>query len=252
MADAAAPKRKRWFPLESNPDVMNKYCQKLGFPADSGYQFVDVLSTEDWGLGMVPKPVIAVVMLFPISEASEKHKAAEQAAIEADGQACSAAVYHTKQTVGNACGTVGLIHAVANGCPAAGIELGGWFKDFLDKTRGLESSAARAAALEASQELDDAHGETAQEGQSAVPDADTRVNTHFITFAGVDGHLYEFDGRKEQAINHGPTSTGTVLEDAAKVVRQFMSRDPEELRFTILALAKTGGGGEAAGGGGGE
>ena len=27
-------------------------------------------------------------------------------------------VYYTKQTVGNACGTVGLIHAVANCCDA--------------------------------------------------------------------------------------------------------------------------------------
>ncbi len=57
-AGAAAPKRKRWFPLESNPDVMNAYVQKLGFPAECGYRFVDVLSTEDWGLGLVPKPVI--------------------------------------------------------------------------------------------------------------------------------------------------------------------------------------------------
>ena len=250
MADAAPSKKKRWFPLESNPDVMNTYVQKLGFPADSGYQFVDVLSTEDWGLGMVPRPVIAVVMLFPICEASEAHKAQEQARIEADGQTCSANVYHTKQTVGNACGTVGLIHAVANGAPGAGIEVGGWFKDFIDSTRGLASSAERAAALEASQELDDAHGETAQQGQSAVPDASERVNTHFITLAGVDGQLYELDGRKEQPINHGPTTPDTLLEDACAVVKAFMARDPKELRFTILALAKVEDASAGGGGGG--
>ena len=260
MAAAAAPAAegaKRWFPLESNPDVMNDYIRKLGFPAESGFAFVDVLSTEEWGLGMVPKPVVAVVMLFPICDASEKHRASEQAAIDAGGQTVAPGLYYTKQTVGNACGTVGLIHAVAN----SGVEnIGGWFKQFLDATRGLDSADARAAALEGSQELDDAHGETAQQGQSAVPDAEDRINTHFVTFAASGGHLYELDGRKANPINHGATTPETMLEDASKVVRAFMARDPEELRFTILALAQVGfdgeaeaeAGGKGGGGGGGE
>jgi ubiquitin carboxyl-terminal hydrolase L3 len=47
------------------------------------------------------------------------------------------------------------------------------------------------------------------------------------------------DGRKAFPINHGPTSADTLLEDACKVVRQFMERDPEEVKFTIVALCKT-------------
>ena len=43
---------------------------------------------------------------------------------------------------------------------------------------------------------------------------------------------------------------GTLLEDACKVVKAFMARDPKELRFTILALAKTEEGGGGGGGGG--
>lgn len=46
------------------------------------------------------------------------------------------------------------------------------------------------------------------------------------------------DGRKEFPINHGPSSAETILEDACKVVRAFMERDPEELKFTIVALCK--------------
>ena len=45
---------------------------------------------------------------------SEKHRNEEATAIEKDGQVVADRVYYTKQTVGNACGTVGLIHAVAN------------------------------------------------------------------------------------------------------------------------------------------
>lgn len=45
---------------------------------------------------------------------SEKHRHEEATQIETEGQVVSDNVYYTKQTVGNACGTVGLIHAVAN------------------------------------------------------------------------------------------------------------------------------------------
>ncbi len=30
-----------------------------------------------------------------------------------------------------------------------------------------------------------------------------------------------------------------MLEDACRVVKEFMARDPEEVRFTIVALAAT-------------
>ena len=55
-----------------------------------------------------------------------------------------------------------------------------------------------------------------------------------------DGHLYELDGRKSGPVNHGPSSPDSLLEDATSVVKRFMERDPEELRFTIIALAAVG------------
>ena len=41
------------------------------------YSFQDVLSTEDWALDMVPKPVAGVVMLYPISPNQEAHRNTE-------------------------------------------------------------------------------------------------------------------------------------------------------------------------------
>lgn len=58
---------KKWFPIESNPLVLNKYLERMGFPT-AAYQFQDVLSTEEWALEMVPQPVAAVIFLFPIKE----------------------------------------------------------------------------------------------------------------------------------------------------------------------------------------
>ena len=60
---------KRWFPLESNPEVMTLYAGRLGLDvSSSGLWFHDLLSTEDWAREMVPKPVLGVLMLFPIKD----------------------------------------------------------------------------------------------------------------------------------------------------------------------------------------
>lgn len=39
-------------PIESNPEVMNEYASKLGWPTEL-LAFHDVLSTDDWALEMV-------------------------------------------------------------------------------------------------------------------------------------------------------------------------------------------------------
>lgn len=44
----------------------------------------------------------------------ETFRQEEEAKIKAQGQEVSSDVYFMKQTIGNACGTIGLIHAVAN------------------------------------------------------------------------------------------------------------------------------------------
>ncbi|CAM9171689.1 unnamed protein product [Choristocarpus tenellus] len=227
---------KRWFPLESNPGVMNKYVEKMGWPTDK-FRFVDVYSTEDWALGMVPQPVLGVVMLFPIKEATEKHREEEAAAIKERGQTVSDRLYYMKQTVGNACGTVGLLHCTLNASISRGIELSedSFLQRFLSKTNKMTPDEM-AQALHDEEELEVVHDEAAQEGQSDQINRDERVNTHFVCLTEMDGVLYELDGRKEGPIAHGPTSPATLLEDSCLVIRQFMDRDPGELRFTIVAL----------------
>lgn len=49
---------------------------------------------------------------------------------------------------------------------------------------------------------------------------------------------YLLDGRKQFPINHGSASTDQLLEKSCEVIKQFMQRQPDELRFTIIALCK--------------
>lgn len=228
-------KKKRWFPLESNPAVMQKYVQSLGL-LPTFYTFNDVLSTEDWALDMVLPPVLALLFLFPIKPSVETFRREEDARIKAEGQVVSPQVFFTKQTVGNACGTVGLLHALLNNKDRLDFAPGSFLESFEKNTRG-KTAEERAVMLEEDEGLDTAHESAAAEGQSNQVPEEEEVNTHFITFVEKEGSLYELDGRKNFPINHGPSSPDTLLRDAAAVVRQVIARDPEELRFTVVVLS---------------
>jgi hypothetical protein len=63
-----------------------------------------------------------------------------------------------------------------------------------------------------------------------------QILLHFVAFIHRDGHLYELDGRKFDAINHGPTSPETLLMDSCAVVKKLMEAT-DNIRFTLMALA---------------
>eukprot|EP00349_Pseudokeronopsis_sp_Brazil_P007379 CAMPEP_0202964712 /NCGR_PEP_ID=MMETSP1396-20130829/8812_1 /ASSEMBLY_ACC=CAM_ASM_000872 /TAXON_ID= /ORGANISM="Pseudokeronopsis sp., Strain Brazil" /LENGTH=234 /DNA_ID=CAMNT_0049687039 /DNA_START=54 /DNA_END=758 /DNA_ORIENTATION=+ len=225
---------RTWFPLESNPDVMNSYMERLGFNSER-YNFVDVLSTEDWALDMVPKPALAVLMLFPLTPVEEDHRRSESERIRTEGQHVSPDVFYMKQTIGNACGTIGLLHAVGNARQHASNLLmpDSHLERLINSTNQLEPEQI-AEHLENDQTLEAVHTDAATQGQTEVVED---IDNHFVCFVHVGGHIYELDGRKEFPINHGNSSPETFLSDAVRVVQQFMSRQPEEPRFTMVALA---------------
>lgn len=110
----------------------------------------------------------------------------------------------------------------------------GVLKDFLEKTASL-SPEERGRALEKDEKFTADHEALAQEGQTNAANHE-KVIHHFIALVNKEGTLYELDGRKSFPIKHGPTSEETFVKDAAKVCKEFMARDPNEVRFTVLAL----------------
>lgn len=220
-------------PLESNPDVMNKYLKKLG--VSDKWNLVDVMGLEPEMLSWVPRPVAAVLLLFPLSEAYEQHKAKEDSEISSKGQEITSKVFYMKQNLNNACGTIALVHCIANNTDKIDLVEDGYLKKFIEDAKGLDSEA-KGALLEKCEGIINAHKELAQEGQTNTPGSEDQINHHFIAFVHVDGCLYELDGRRAFPVNHGPTTPDTLLEDAAKVCKGFMARDPNEVRFTVVAL----------------
>ncbi|KAF4019864.1 hypothetical protein G4228_011495 [Cervus hanglu yarkandensis] len=211
----------------SSPQVLSR----LGVAGQ--WRFEDVLGLEEESLGSVPAPACALLLLFPLTAQHENFR--KKQIEELKGQEVSPKVYFMKQTIGNSCGTIGLIHAVANNRDKLEFEDGSVLKQFLSETEKL-SPEDRAKCFEKNEAIQAAHDAVAQEGQCRVDD---KVNFHFILFNNVDGHLYELDGRMPFPVNHGTSSEDSLLQqDAAKVCREFTAREQGEVRFSAVALCK--------------
>ncbi|GAB4814399.1 hypothetical protein N2152v2_001445 [Parachlorella kessleri] len=226
---------KKWIPLESNPDVLNDFGKRLGLDT-SLYCFCDVYGFDQDLLAMVPKPVLAVLLLFPITDSTE---AAQQERIEKEGQTVSNSVYYMKQTIGNACGTIGLLHAAGNNLDQLQLGKSSFLTQFFESTASMNPQE-RGAYLEhppqGAPSIDSIHEAAAQQGQTAAPNAEEEVDLHFVAFVCRDGSLYELDGRKAGPINHGPSSPESLLEDAAAVVKREFVDKSESINFVSVPM----------------
>ncbi|XP_032039211.1 ubiquitin carboxyl-terminal hydrolase isozyme L3 isoform X1 [Aythya fuligula] len=153
----------RWLPLEANPDVTNQFLKQLGIHPD--WQFVDVYGMEPELLSMVPRPVCAVLLLFPITEKYETFRTEEEERIKAKGQDVKSSVYFMKQTINNACGTIGLIHAIANNRDKMNFETNSSLKKFLEDSLSM-TPEERAKYLETYEAIRVTHESSAHEGQT--------------------------------------------------------------------------------------
>lgn len=225
---------KRWLPLESNPEVMNQFVQGLGVPPDA--EFVDVYGFDNELLAMVPAPVLAVLFLYPLTDEFEAARG-QQRNCDNEDRKVSKNVYFMKQTVGNACGTVALLHAVGNNLSRVALMQGSYFERFFEATAKLTPDE-RAEALEKDDEIESVHSIAASAGDTAPPDLNTSVDLHFICFVCVDGGLYELDGRRSEPIHHGSSSSETFLQDAVKVIKSFIEANSNSVNFNVIAFSK--------------
>lgn len=214
--------------MEINPEMLNKMMGKLG--VGESWRFVDVLGLEGEQLSSVPKPCCALMLLFPLTQQHESFRSQQADKVSGGSEA-----YFLKQTAVNSCGTIALLHAVANNKDKMTFDGASALRKFLDETANM-SPDDRAKHLEKNKAIFDAHNEIAAQGQCR-PEAD-KVNFHFIAFVNVNGQLYEFDGKINGPVNHGPTKEESFVMDAAKVCRGFMEREKGEVRFSAVALCQ--------------
>jgi len=224
-----------WLPIESNPDTLNEYLIKLGFD-NSQFSFVDLFSTEDWAKEMIPQPAIAMIMLFPYTDKNKEFRTKEEQEILEKGQEVDQNLFFMKQKAANACGSIALFHILSNlGERQNALSQDSLVNQF--KNANLNANPdQRAENFNENHSILGVHKEMVVQGDSQVCE---EVDSHFVALVPFNGNLYELDGTKSRPINHGPTVEETFLEDACEVVKKFMAREPDNVNFSILVLAKS-------------
>ncbi|CCL99672.1 uncharacterized protein FIBRA_01693 [Fibroporia radiculosa] len=251
----------RWIPLESNPDVLNSWANKAGL-VESQDQFTDVYGLDPEVriafafdvaeairhpqlLALVPQPVKAIILLFPLTDAIEEKGKQEDERIKAQGQhPVDPTVLYIKQTIGNACGTMGLLHALANSpvtfAPDSPLAL------FIDECRD-KTPEERAKILETTSLFANIHADVASSGQTAAPRAEVNTDLHFTCFVQAPNpprsdvvttqplRLLELDGRRIGPIDRGESTN--LLEDVAKYVKLNYLSQTASVQFSMIALA---------------
>ncbi|KZP21034.1 peptidase C12, ubiquitin carboxyl-terminal hydrolase 1 [Athelia psychrophila] len=236
----------RWIPLESNPEVLNSWANAAGL-VESQTQFEDVYGLDPELLQMVSQPAKAVILLFPISEGLEAKRKEEEAKITAgDHTPVDPTVIWIKQTIPNACGTIGLLHALLNSdvtfVPNSPLA------QFTEECKG-KTPEERAKILETTPLFADIHARAASSGQTSVPE-NLDTNLHFTCFvlapdaearstglgsaAGASMRLIELDGRRSGPTDRGPCTD--LLTDVAKIVKEVYVSQSSSMQFSMMSL----------------
>ncbi|KAL0947865.1 hypothetical protein HGRIS_010500 [Hohenbuehelia grisea] len=221
---------------------------------------------------MVPQPVKAVILLFPVTGSIKAQREEEDVRIKADGQVpVDPTVVWIKQTIGNACGTMALLHALANSDVAFGPQSA--LAKFIDQCKPL-SPEERAHLLQTTPLFTSIHAETAATGQTAASEADMNTDLHFTVFvsapeadfrekariAGTEAgqaaledavkdadkaaqegkessgnRIIELDGDRQGPIDRGPCND--LLKDVAEYVKKEYIGHSSSVQFSMLALA---------------
>ncbi|KAF2466406.1 ubiquitin C-terminal hydrolase L3 [Lindgomyces ingoldianus] len=232
---------KIWVPLENNPDVMTKLAHKLGLSPNLGFQDVYSLTEPDL-LALIPRPCHAVLFLWPSSDISDAEFKREEAAMPAyEGSGPDEPIVWFPQTIGHACGLIGLLHCLTNGEAAMNIVQGSFVDKLMEEAVPLKSKE-RADLLYNSEELERLHKEAAQTGDSRPPTIEEDVLYGFTAFVkGKDGHLWEMEGWRK-----GPVDRGLLAEEEDVLSTKALELGPlriinrekaSEGRFSVIALS---------------
>jgi ubiquitin carboxyl-terminal hydrolase L3 len=241
---------KKWIPIESSADILTSYIHELG--VSKQYAFTEVLGLDDELLQMIPShSVVAVLLLFPYTSNFKRKRYEEHQHIVQHHIPSNHDIYFLPQIVSNACGTVGIVHAVLNNQElfndntTATTESNpkNWFRDFYRHTKPFDLKQ-RAEYFSVDKSIESLHHKYAVQGSTSAEDS-MNVDVHYNAWimspnsSSDDISLYELDGTKIQPIDHGKTSQETFLHDvASKIKNEFMANDPTEVRYSVLALVR--------------
>ncbi|KAI1107749.1 putative ubiquitin carboxyl-terminal hydrolase [Jackrogersella minutella] len=234
---------KKWVMLENNPEVMNQLAIALGLSSE--LSFYDVWSLDEPSLmEHIPRPALALLVILPRTPAWHMEREAEDAEkADYEGHGPKEPVIWFKQTIGNACGSIGLLHCAING-PAAEYILPGSDLDKIRRDAIPLRMKERADMLYNSAPFERAHNSCVPLGDT-VARSEGHSGQHFVAFVKVNGRLWELEGSRKGPIDRGALGDDEdVLSPKAldsgfrRVIRLEQEAGGHDLRFSAIALSR--------------
>ncbi|CUS24790.1 LAQU0S19e01684g1_1 [Lachancea quebecensis] len=221
-------------PLESNPEVFTRFAHELGLSPE--YAVHDIYSlTEPDLMAFLPRPMKAIVLLFPVNGVYESSK---DASTGKEGVPQASPIWF-KQTVRNACGLYALLHSLANNPDTLLRE--SKIAQFLSLNPRPDNKYDDEETDEFIVSISELYNKNSSYGQTAVPQAEDEVNLHFITYIEAEGYIYEMDGRRNGANLLGSSSSEDLLQEplVRERVEWYMNNADENMKlsFSLLGLA---------------
>lgn len=179
---------------------------------------------------MIPEISVckAIIFLYPLSQLPDQH-----ATVEA-----GLGGFYMKQTIENACGSIALIHALANNPVTWKRDSQSYIHKFVAENESL-SPEERGERLELDEEIRDLHASFSIQGQTEAPDAQADIDLHFVAFVqDNNGKLYELDGRQAGPIEHGVGSEGpcSFFSACCHAIQSKYLSAASDATFVALAL----------------
>ncbi|KAF2999477.1 hypothetical protein E8E13_008469 [Curvularia kusanoi] len=247
LASYHSPKmpKKMFKVLENNPEVMNHLGKELGM--DENLAFYDIYSLTDPDLlAFIPRPAYALLVIIPMTPTwNEARTIEDKDKGDYEGKGEEEPVIWFKQTIGNACGSIGLVHSLLNSDASKHIVPGSTLAKIRDEAlpKAMEE---RARVLEDSDAFEEAHADAVILGDTPAPTTSSEDNSgqHFVSFVKAkDGHLWELEGGRKGPLDRGLLKDDEDVLSPAAVemgLGKLMRIEAEkggDLRFSAIALA---------------
>lgn len=224
---------------------MLQLASMLGLSPSSALDFYDVYSLDADQLAHIPRPVLALLVIIPMNPAWHRNRDDEDAEkSDYAGFGPDEPVIWFKQTIGHACGSIGLLHCLINGPAKEFITPGSDLAKIRSAAISLDMTA-RAQMLYDNEAFETAHKSVQLKGDSVADPSGEKNGGHFVSFVKSNGRLWELEGSRK-----GPLDRGSLEDDEdllspraldlglKRIIGLAAGPGSESLSFSCIALAK--------------